>query len=517
MTTLGDPAAAPTIVGPPKKKKSKRSRRKEPDEPETHITINDEEFEIIRDLGKGAYGNVQKIRDKDGTDYALKRVAFSASHGVPSDVIKEIDILRRFSVHPNIIGLYDYAWRKNEFLVLLEYGGMPLHRYIERVDRAERLQMLPMLFWQLLHALDYLHEHEICHRDVKPDNVLIEEFEVGASGRVIPYARLCDFGLSKHMVLKRNTPKISTLWYRAPENLQCLERYTYKVDVWAMGCVLYEYVTGEVLFMCNSKKEALKQIISCLGPLSDITYSRLHIDRKSLPRRWRKHSMRPIEDAKLKTLIQWMLTVDSEARPTIKDVLSDDYFFSHPRDIRAIKEFVDEEEEERRRAEEAAAQITVEDQPCPAFTPAVRKALVKWILKIQRIDDEEIQPQTAFIAVELFDEIMRKWGELDDQSDLKYIALTALNIAAKYMGYGLDLAFIYCWNYQSYHQSQGTKNPKEPSAEEIAEYEETINSFEYRCLFLLDFRIGGRHTALDRNEGNYQRACNEAIHGSATH
>lgn len=498
-------------AAPQRKPKRKRRDRNKPKK----LHIDGQDFSIVKQLGKGAYGTVEKVEDDEGYPFAIKRVEFKPERGVYADIIKEMDILRRFAGHPNVIGLCGYAWRDKEFVVLMEYGGMPLHRYISNVEYQERMEALPMVLWQILSALSYLHDCGICHRDVKPDNILVQEFEE-SDGTILPYLRLCDFGLSKNMALKRNTPKTSTLWYRAPENLQKLDRYGYKIDVWSAGCLLYEYITGDVLFEANSGVQCLLKIISSLGPLSDRTYSRLNIDRSKLPRRYRKHTLKPIDDAGVKRIMLRMLTVDPDSRPNARELLQDDYF-ARPTSaqlIERIERFISEEREIRE-----ADQVYMQHhnvypmQENPAFTDDVRRALVQWLLEIQQADKEETHPQTVFLGIELFDEVMAKWGPLGKDSDLKYIALTCLNIASKYLELGLDLDFVYCWNHQKFHEHQGMARSKipEPTDREIDDYIISLNSYEQRCLMLLDFRIGGRPTALDRNGGVYKDACKEAL------
>ena len=507
MTTLGNANA--NVVTRRKKRPKKRGNS----EPKSKImNIDGQDFTIIKRLGQGAYGTVEKVEDEDGYSFAIKRVEFKPERGVYADIIKEMDILRRFAGHPNVIGLCGYAWRDREFVVLMEYGGMPLHKYISNVHYDERMDALPMVLWQILSALTYLHDCGICHRDVKPDNILVQEFEE-IDGTIIPHLRLCDFGLSKNMTLKRNTPKTSTLWYRAPENLQKLDRYGYKIDVWATGCLLYEYITGEVLFRADNSTQCMMKIISSLGPLSDRTYSRLRIDRNKLPRRYRKHTLRPIENSSAKRMMLRMLTVNPDSRPEARELLEDDYF-KHPaarKSIELIESFIDEERDIREADQNDGDAYPI--LPNSSYTSEVRRALVKWLLEIQQADRDETHPQTVFLGIELFDDVMSKWGTLKNESDLKYIALTCLNIASKYLELGLDLDFIYCWNHRKFHEHQNVPSHKipEPTDNEIDKYIVTLNSYEQRCLMLLDFRIGGRMTALDRNKGLYKKACKDIL------
>ena len=169
MTTLGGPAQATqttqttlstqatqstqstqamqsTQLADDRRKRNAKKKKLGPKQPKK-LTIDGQDLIIVKTLGQGAYGLVEKVEDKEGHSYAIKRVEFHADKGVYADIIKEMDILRRFSSHPNIIGLCGYAWRDKEFIVLMEYGGTPLHRYIGNVEYAERMELLPMIMW----------------------------------------------------------------------------------------------------------------------------------------------------------------------------------------------------------------------------------------------------------------------------------------------------------------------------------------------------------------------------------
>jgi serine/threonine protein kinase len=525
MTTLGGPpntntgaehtntGAEHTNTGAEHTNRRRKRNKNKKNPKDKFVNIQGNEYKVIKTLGQGAYGKVDKVEDDEGYPFAIKRVEFHQDKGVYADIIKEMDILMRFSAHPNVIGLCGYAWDTKEFIVLMEYGGTPLHKYISNVDYNERMQVLPMVMWQIMSALDYLHNCGICHRDIKPDNILVEEF-IENDGVILPHLRLCDFGLSKNMALKRNTPKTSTLWYRAPENLQKLDRYGYKIDVWAAGCLLYEYITGDVLFECDSSSSCLLKIISSLGPLSDQTYSRLRIDKSHLPKRMRRHIIKPIADSEAERLMYRMLTVDPEARPTAAQILEDNYFNIHRDKVERITTFIAEEKRARENDVRAEGAPIV---PNPAYTPEIRRALVNWLLEIQVADRDETHPQTVFLGIELFDDVMSKWGPIRNESDLKYIALTCFNLASKYLELGLDLDFVYCWNNRKFHDSQGVppSKVKEPSEAEIDDYILTLNGYEQRCLMLLDFRIGGRPTALDKNQGDYRKAKNTVLRGGS--
>ena len=86
--------------------------------------------------------------------------------------------------------------------------------------------------WQLLHGLSYLHDQGVIHRDVKPENLLINDAGI---------VKICDFGFARYMreeAAARYTDYVATRWYRAPELLLGTGKYDTKVDIWAVGCLL---------------------------------------------------------------------------------------------------------------------------------------------------------------------------------------------------------------------------------------------------------------------------------------
>ena len=154
-------------------------------------------------------------------------------NGICKEAVCEMSILNQLK-HPYFIQLYDVIFEKRKTILILELADMDLSYYIKDGENDVNLM------FQLCEAVAYCHEHHIIHGDIKPENILIKNQQI----------KLADFGLSQKIII--NTPKslVASLWYRAPE-LLCSKNYSYPVDVWSIGCVWSEYLTGQVLFKGN--------------------------------------------------------------------------------------------------------------------------------------------------------------------------------------------------------------------------------------------------------------------------
>eukprot|EP00042_Codosiga_hollandica_P017787 m.50057 g.50057 ORF g.50057 m.50057 type:complete len:413 (+) comp48052_c0_seq1:219-1457(+) len=214
-------------------------------------------------IGEGAFGVVTKLQvltpAYKGQLLALKRVLQD-----PRYKNRELDILLDIS-HVNIAELRWYFYTevdKQTYLnIMMDYLPENLHDYIQ--SRARQRQRIPLavakLFtYQLLRGLGYLHSKDICHRDMKPQNILVDS----ATGTI----KICDFGSAKILVAGQvNVAYICSRHYRAPELVFGAPLYTTAIDVWSAGCVLAELFLATPVFPGTNSVNQLVVIVKILG------------------------------------------------------------------------------------------------------------------------------------------------------------------------------------------------------------------------------------------------------------
>ncbi|EGR28202.1 protein kinase domain protein [Ichthyophthirius multifiliis] len=213
-----------------------------------------DEFQFIKDpiknriqLGMGSFGEVKlAINKKTQEKYAIKIMNLKNMHSLQEiqGIEREIRVHSQLN-HPNIIQYYD-SFQENELVfIVLDYAqNGNLYSYLQKKKHFSEKEAFKF-FYQTCQALKYLHEMNIVHRDIKPENILIDEnLQV----------KLCDFGwCTEDMENPRNT-FCGTYEYMAPE-IVFRQQYDYRIDIWALGVLIYEFLHGSAPFKGKSLKE----------------------------------------------------------------------------------------------------------------------------------------------------------------------------------------------------------------------------------------------------------------------
>jgi serine/threonine protein kinase len=292
-------------------------------------------YKILEVIGKGSYGVVcAAIDTHTGGKVAIKKIHDIFEH--ISDairILREVKLLRLLR-HPDIVEIKRIMLppSKREFkdiYVVFELMESDLHQVIKANDDLTR-EHQQFFLYQMLRALKFMHTANVYHRDLKPKNIL-----ANANCKL----KVCDFGLAR--VAFNDTPTttfwtdyVATRWYRAPELCgSFFAKYTPAIDIWSIGCIFAEVLTGKPLFPGKSVVHQLDLITDLLGtpPPEIISGVRNEKARKYLME-MRKKLPVPFErkfpnaDPLALRLLQRLLAFDPKDRPTAQEALADPFF-----------------------------------------------------------------------------------------------------------------------------------------------------------------------------------------------
>lgn len=216
-----------------------------------------EQYEKLEKVGEGTYGVVYKAQDSQGEIFALKTIRLEQEdEGIPSTAIREISLLKELQ-HPNIVRLCDVIHTERKLTLVFEYLDQDLKKLLDITDGGLDPATTKSFLYQLLRGIAYCHQHRVLHRDLKPQNLLINR--EGA-------LKLADFGLAAFGIPVRSyTHEVVTLWYRAPDVLMGSRKYSTPVDIWSVGCIFSEMVNGRPLFPGNTDADELQKIFKTCG------------------------------------------------------------------------------------------------------------------------------------------------------------------------------------------------------------------------------------------------------------
>lgn len=292
-------------------------------------------YQIQEVVGKGSYGVVGSAIDThNGERVAIKKINDVFEHvSDATRILREIKLLRLLR-HPDVVEIKHVMLppSRREFrdiYVVFELMESDLHQVIKANDdlTPEHYQFF---LYQLLRGLKYIHTANVFHRDLKPKNIL-----ANADCKL----KICDFGLAR--VSFNDAPSaifwtdyVATRWYRAPELCgSFFSKYTPAIDIWSIGCIFAEMLTGKPLFPGKNVVHQLDLMTDLLGTPPPESTARIRNEkaRRYLSSMRRKPAVPfvqkfPNVDPLALRLLERLLAFDPKDRPSAEEALSDPYF-----------------------------------------------------------------------------------------------------------------------------------------------------------------------------------------------
>lgn len=295
-----------------------------------------EKYQKLEKIGEGTYGVVYKAKNRQTEEIiALKRIRLEAEdEGIPSTAIREISLLKELR-HPNIVRLYDVVHAEKKLTLVFEYLDQDLKKYLDVSIGGLDTMIVKSFLFQLITGIAYCHHHRVLHRDLKPQNLLINR-----EGEL----KLADFGLARAfgIPVRSYTHEVVTLWYRAPDVLLGSRMYSTPVDIWSVGCIFAEMVNGTPLFTGTSEEAQLDTIFRHLGTPDEASFpgiSELPDWRPNFPIYPSPMSLQPLVP-KLEPsgvqLLESMLVYDPSRRITAQTARHHPFFDTLPEAIRNV-------------------------------------------------------------------------------------------------------------------------------------------------------------------------------------
>lgn len=307
------------------------------------MEINKTEWEIpdrykeLTPIGSGAYGQVCAAFDtKLNIKVAIKKLARPFQSAVHAKrTYRELRMLKHMN-HENIIGLLDVFHPGGDTLDQFKQVYMVTHLMgadLNNIIRTQRLSddHVQFMVYQILRGLKYIHSAGIIHRDLKPSNIAVnEDCEL----------KILDFGLARPTETEM-TGYVATRWYRAPEIMLNWMHYNQTVDIWSVGCIMAELLTGRTLFPGTDHIQQLNLIMEILGTPSEEFMAKISSESarnyiRALPIMQKRDFRDVFRGANTLAidLLEKMLELDADKRITADQALAHSYLekYSDPSD-----------------------------------------------------------------------------------------------------------------------------------------------------------------------------------------
>jgi len=293
--------------------------------------VVDERYQFIRQIGYGAYGVVCSAMDKKtNKKVAIKKVPNAFQDLIDAKrIVREIKLLQFFD-HDDIIPVIDIHKPEKrtgfeDIYFVTELMESDLHRVIYSGQKLSD-EHIQYFMYQLLRGMLHMHSANVMHRDLKPNNVLVNKD---------CKLKICDLGLARgfDMEDESKTTYVVTRWYRAPEVILKASEYTKAIDIWSIGCIFAELLGRTPLFPGQNYLDQLQRIIAVSGTPSQADLAYITNDKaleymKSLPKRTKLplKNLYPDANPVALDLMEKMLVFNPEKRYTAEECLGHPYF-----------------------------------------------------------------------------------------------------------------------------------------------------------------------------------------------
>ncbi|CAD5215440.1 unnamed protein product [Bursaphelenchus okinawaensis] len=220
-----------------------------------------EDYEFHELIGEGTYGCVYRATHKRSRKgFAVKVMKlFEDDEGIPSAALREVALLKVLN-HPNVMRLEEVKHDQESLYIVVEQCDIDLKKYFETLEEPLSLLIVRDLIKQILNGLLHCHLKQVLHRDLKPQNLLLNVNTM--------QVKLADFGLARAfgIPVRCFSNEVVTLWYRPPDILFGAKLYTSSVDIWSAGCIFAEIAnSGKPLFSGNNVTDQLRLIFRVTG------------------------------------------------------------------------------------------------------------------------------------------------------------------------------------------------------------------------------------------------------------
>ena len=281
------------------------------------------DFGSLTPIGSGSFAEAFEFRDAEGVLRCMKIWNSSKDFGIPPDAVREVQTLTALS-SPHVVSILSHGWdEKNiRFFATYELMSCNLRNFISRPEFSPDSEFIKIVSRQLAQGVRYIHSEGFVHRDLNPNNVLLDL----KSGFCL---KIADFGLSVR--LNDGSPNImygfgGTQRYLAPEQLSKQLNYSYETDVWSFGCIVAEICLGSPLFRAKTEPEIFQEqfkFCQLINPSEVETDSKSNDDPRftaiiqSLKKTLGESGM---------VVLRELLCFDHIERKTIEEILELDFF-----------------------------------------------------------------------------------------------------------------------------------------------------------------------------------------------